>query len=141
MHTQLQNSDAWVMLSVLYEHGYTGEAVSLAQIIGACDFIEHAIITYDELTGALVRLTSQQYITEAGALRFLPTSSILNQFNNYRQTNKRFNVQRDLQFITHTIHAGKWHPGFDYKKMNAGFRYPGLSFKDYQCAYHSYVNK
>lgn len=75
MHTQLQNSDAWVMLSVLYEHGYTGEAISLAQIIGACDFIEHAIITYDELTGALVRLTSQQYITEAGALRFLPTSS------------------------------------------------------------------
>jgi hypothetical protein len=42
-------SDSWVLLAVAYAGGKRG--ADLASLIGVADYINHAVLTYDETTG------------------------------------------------------------------------------------------
>ncbi len=53
-------SDGWILLAVIYAGG--GEAASLEAVVAAADYINHAILTVEEMQGALARLTAKGYI-------------------------------------------------------------------------------
>ena len=54
-----QWSDAWLMLAV----GIVGEGPApLTQVLGAADGLQHAILTREELNGAIARLSRAGYL-------------------------------------------------------------------------------
>jgi hypothetical protein len=58
-------SDAWVLLVVVVGGGQAG--ADLRGIIAAADYINHAIPTYAELDGGLMRLKSIGFVEEHGS--------------------------------------------------------------------------
>ncbi len=61
--TQFLWSDAWLFQSIALA-SQSGPA-TLSQIIGAADAVNHALPTADELHGALARLTTGGFVSEA----------------------------------------------------------------------------
>ncbi len=51
----------------------------LPNIIGMADFINHAILTYNELNGALARLSAARYIYKRGN-NYHPSRKVLNAY-------------------------------------------------------------
>lgn len=60
-HPKMRWSDIWVLVSAYYASLSGGNSIS--KIIGAADAINHAIINYEELSSALVRLSDHGLIT------------------------------------------------------------------------------
>jgi hypothetical protein len=58
------SSDAWVLLSILYSENETESGASLSAIISTADYINHAILMYEELNGSLIRLRAAGHIEE-----------------------------------------------------------------------------
>lgn len=56
----LRWSDAWLLLSIYYAQSH--EHSCLSSIIAAADYINHAVMNYEELTSGLVRLESSGMI-------------------------------------------------------------------------------
>jgi len=54
-------SDAWILLAIIYTGKQGGD---LQTIIGAADYINHAIPNEEELKGAFARLTEGEMIKE-----------------------------------------------------------------------------
>lgn len=64
------SSDAWLLLAILYSEGAAENGASLSSIISTADYINHAILTYDELRDGLLRLQANACIAEqAGQYR------------------------------------------------------------------------
>lgn len=82
---QYLHSDAWVLLAIILSGRERG--ADIADIISTADYINHAILCYEELDGALMRLTLGDYIFEENA-RFYPSSKIMEQ---YEKSAKRGN--------------------------------------------------
>src|SRR5690348_3409317 len=55
-------SDAWLLQAIVLASG-AGPA-TLAQVIGAADAVNHALLTSDELHGGLLRLTTGGFVAE-----------------------------------------------------------------------------
>lgn len=73
-----QWSDAWFLLAVSYLSPQ-GEPVSLSAVIGAADYINHAILTIEEIKSATYKLTRDQWIQyEAG--EFSATETMIEKF-------------------------------------------------------------
>jgi len=73
-------SDAWLLLAIIYAAGNSG--ASLRYIVGAGDYINHAIFTLDELRGGLIRLITGGFIREQDG-NFAATEMTL---ESYRRT-------------------------------------------------------
>jgi hypothetical protein len=58
------SSDAWVVLSILYSENETKSGASLSAIISTADYINHAILLYEELNDSLARLQATGHIKE-----------------------------------------------------------------------------
>lgn len=64
-------SDAWLLHAVII--AAPGGTAELARVIGAADFLNHAILTFDELRGGVERLARGGWITlEDGRLGATP---------------------------------------------------------------------
>jgi len=61
--TALTSSDAWLLHAVLLAGG-SGE-VSLEDVVGVADMINHAILTFDEIDGGVARLSRSGLILVA----------------------------------------------------------------------------
>lgn len=57
---QYKSSDAWILLSVIYAG--IEQAASLSRVIATADFINHAIVTFEEMEEALARLAVGDFI-------------------------------------------------------------------------------
>lgn len=57
-------TDAWVLLSILYSEKETPTGASLSAIIATADYINHAILMYEELNEGLARLRAADHIEE-----------------------------------------------------------------------------
>lgn len=66
---QLLWSDVWVLYAMVLVAG-DGRA-ELSSVIAAADMINHAIVTWDELNGALVRLRQHRLVSDVDV--FVPT--------------------------------------------------------------------
>lgn len=71
---QYLHSDAWILLAIILSGGDRG--ADIADLISTADYINHAILCYEELDGALMRLILGNYIFEQNA-RFYPSVKIL----------------------------------------------------------------
>jgi DNA-binding MarR family transcriptional regulator len=49
-------SDTWVLAAVAYAGGKSG--ADLASIVATADYMNHAVLTYDEASGSLARLSA-----------------------------------------------------------------------------------
>jgi hypothetical protein len=66
----IMSADAWVLLSILYSENETESGASLTAIISTADYINHAILLYEELNESLARLRAAGHIEEhAGKYR------------------------------------------------------------------------
>ena len=89
--SQYQRSDAWLLLSIIYASPVNG--ASLRDIISAGDYINHAIFTFDELSGGLQRLIAGGLIREQNGA-FAATDIIIKAYR--RTTTPRRTALKEL---------------------------------------------
>lgn len=92
-------TDTWVMLSLLFTRGE--QDVTLRDLIATADYINHAILTYDELAGSLARLLQAGYVDQH-ADRFCATPVIRSHYTHTTQPRRALwkdwqDVERFLQ--------------------------------------------
>ena len=119
--------DASILLSILYNNDSKDGSADLANIIQTFDFIQHCGLTYLELTGALVRLTANNYITDNGNLTFNPSEFVISQYKKQKEGKKRIYVDMDLKFIEKLIGAKEWNKDYDIIKVNQNLIYGDLT--------------
>ena len=88
------STDTWVMLSLLFNQA-TGGA-TLRDLIATADYMNHAILTYDELAGSLVRLMQAGYVDKQAA-RFCATPVIRSYYA--KVTRPRRSINKDWQDV------------------------------------------
>ena len=77
--TDYQWSDAWFLLAVSYV-SRSGEPARMSAVIGAADYINHAILTVAEIKSATFKLTRDQWITfDAG--EYTATRKMIDRFS------------------------------------------------------------
>src|SRR6218665_1677625 len=137
----LENSDALVLLSIIYASELGSKNVGIQIIIGAFDYIEHSIIRYEELNGALCRLNENLYISEVGKLEFLPSKMILDAFIKSKLISKNCHFRKELEFIKELINAKEWEKDFNYIAVNEKYKFEGFSKEKHQLACKNYLGK
>ncbi len=93
------SSDTWVLLAILYGGGQEGKA--LREIIGAADYINHAIPGYEELEGGLARLAAAGLVARRGG-RYLAGAGVVARYNDLAARHRRLwpvweELERHLQ--------------------------------------------
>jgi hypothetical protein len=81
--------DSWVLLALLYNHRSEKVGSRLMDIVATADFIEHAIVSREELHGALNRLLAGGLI-ERKQDRFRVTERALSLFNKVEASSRKF---------------------------------------------------
>jgi hypothetical protein len=92
MKIKYVNSDAWLLLAIVYAHK-EGQA-NVESIIQNGDFINHAIFTEEELKGWFFRLTKGGYIKENKG-EYSPTNITTEAY--LKTTTPRRNVFKELE--------------------------------------------
>ncbi len=136
---QHENSDALVLLGIIYASDNEKNQASLTQIIRACDFIEHVIITYDELKGGLVRLVNSNNIVEMQKLLFTPSDFVSQKFYEYSKSRKRSNARDDLEFVKNLINAKEWEGNVNLIEINKNYNFSGLDYDIYDSSCKEYL--
>ena len=96
-------TDAWVLLALIYSS--QSRTADLTTVIASADFINHAILTYDELRNGLGRLEEAGLIREKSG-KYRATSIVLAAYA--KTTTPRRAVLKELQDI-HTFLATRVH--------------------------------
>jgi hypothetical protein len=123
--TNFYNSDAWVLLAIIYAHRW-GPA-TLDKIIAAGDAINVAIFLPNELEGGLARLTDGGYITEHERT-FAPTDKALAYSGSSRHRRAMLKELRDVQRMLTSRST----------EPPDGVKYPGFSEVGYDEAIEKY---
>ncbi|OGS22173.1 MAG: hypothetical protein A2252_04185 [Elusimicrobia bacterium RIFOXYA2_FULL_39_19] len=89
---QYSLSDAWLLLSIMLS--VKEETVSLKNVIAAGDFIQHAIITRDEINSGICKLQSDGFIGYKNKI-FVLTQKTKDAF----KLNKRSKILSDLEKV------------------------------------------
>ncbi len=130
------HSDSWVLLSIIYSGAQNG--AQLAEIIATGDFINHAILTFEELEGAFARLSKGKFIRKKGIF-FFPSDKTMRY---WRENQKARNyVHKDWERINQFIHIKPWDNQAIPQKANEGFSYKGITREQYQQAIDRYLVK
>lgn len=100
------SSDTWVLLAAVY--GGAEKGADLDAIISAGDYINHAILSYEELDGGLARLQAANLIEERNGLYFL-TPIVLSAYEGmakrHRSVSKRWDALE--QFLKEGEHQAQ----------------------------------
>ena len=136
MKPQYQWSDAWILLAIIYAG--KEEAATLSEVVGAADYIQHAIVTFQELEGALARLTKNQLIIDNDG-RYSPSGKII---TFYKSTTKpRRPVLKEQGDVQRFIGASSWSPTSSPQDANRGASYPPLTLALYEKAVQGYLSR
>ena len=92
------SSDAWLLLAIIY----AGGAATLEKIIGAGDYINHAVFNADELESGLARLTAGKFIREKNKT-FYVTLKVRRAYA--KTTSPRRSADKELEDIKQLIGA------------------------------------
>jgi hypothetical protein len=139
INIQHENSDSIVLLGIIYASDNGKKQANLTQIIRACDFIEHVIITYDELKGGLVRLVNSNNIVEMQKLLFIPSDAMSQKYFEYSKLRKRSNARDDLEFVKKSINAKEWEGNVNLIEINKNFNFSGLDNDIYDSSCKEYL--
>jgi hypothetical protein len=114
-------SDAWLLLAIALTDD--GNGASLRRIIGAGDYINHAVFSDMELKRGLVLLAKAGYIYEQGSLFFI-SGEAKEFWQGFWRTHK--SIHKLVEAFTGFL--GVAEPGNDILgDENAGWQFPGLS--------------
>ena len=114
-------SDAWLLQSIVLASG-DGPA-TLAQVIGAADAVNHALLTADELHGGLARLTTGGFVVETNG-RFAETALVPAVTATQIRTS---GLQRGRQIASKFLDAEEWTPERNVRDPRNQVVYEGLS--------------
>jgi hypothetical protein len=128
------HSDSWVLLAIIIAGMQKG--ASLKSIIAAGDFINHSIFCFEEIDGALARLSAGNYIVSRGKL-FFPSDKTIEYYKN--NSKPRSYIYKDWEGIKKFINASSWDHNIDPKKANEGYSFNGISPKSFDQAVASYL--
>jgi uncharacterized protein (UPF0264 family) len=129
-------SDAWVLLATIYAG--QGKPAPLPAVIAAADYIQHAVVEFEEMEGALARLT------DAGYLGFFdgcvePKEGVLAYYRSVTKPRRKvLDEQNDIAIF---IGAEPWKPGVIPKDASNGVAFPGLTREAFEKAVVSYVGR
>ena len=134
MNPKLLSSDAWVLLATIYAG--QGKPAPLAAVIGAADYIQHAVLVFEEMEGALARLTEARYVVfKNGTLT--PSKDV---FAHHQSITKpHSSVHTELAELERFLHAGPWNSGAEPQHANIGAAFPMLTREAFNQAVASYV--
>ena len=134
--TEYLHSDSWVLLAIIYSGAQKGAL--LEEVIAVGDYINHAIFCFEELEGALARLSTGKYIRRKGKF-FFPTEKTMNFWREVHK--KRSYVHKDWERIAQFIHAKPWEKGSTPQKVNEGYSYKWINRELFQQAVDKYLGK
>lgn len=136
---QFQASDAWLLLAIIIAAG--DEVATLDKIVGAGDFVNHAIFTNDEIESGLYRLTRAGYIQEVEG-NFRPTEIALRQYK--KTSEKKRAVFDQMESLREFLGAKPWVFGVPFPRSENPYKYPGLTTEKMAAAvaqYHKRAEK
>jgi hypothetical protein len=88
------STDAWIMFSLLFGSAENGS--TLRALIATADYINHAVPTYDELSGSLRHLVQAGYVIKR-ADRYCATPAIRSYYTQI--TRPRRSINKDWQAV------------------------------------------
>jgi hypothetical protein len=115
-------TDAWLLLAIIYESGE--KPVTLKDIVGAGDMINHAIFTDEEFESGLYRLTQGEWIAESPP-GFRATEKTNRAFRSIRA--KGLGAFDEKKEVEKVIGAKPWQPNEPIPHPENQFSYPGFS--------------
>ncbi len=136
INTQYLWSDAWFLLAVIYAG--KEQPAALSDIIAVADFINHAIITFEETEGALARLTAGGFIIDAGT-KISPTEKTMSFYKS--STKRRHPVLNELEDIGKLLQISDMSSSFKPQDANRGVSYPSLTHEQYNEAVRNYDSR
>lgn len=127
-------SDAWILLATLY--AAREQSAPVADVIGAADMIQHAIVTYEEMEGALNRLTAEGYLTYSDGM-LTPSQSTLDFYQTITKPRRpMLDEENDLEGF---IGASPWSAAAHPQMANAGVSFPELTRTEFDPAVDTYL--
>jgi hypothetical protein len=136
MKTEYQRSDAWILLAIVYAG--KDNAATLSGVIAAADYIQHAVVTFQELEGALARLTAGLYIIDRNG-NYAPSEKTLSFYRSVTKPRRPvLNEEDDMQNF---IGAPPWSPSCKPQDANRGVAYPALTSQLYETAVEEYLTR
>lgn len=133
---QLRWSDAWLLLAIYYTRDCQRNCLSA--LIAAADYIDHAIMNYEELVSGIVRLKSTELIAEMpDKSKFSCSEKAMNIIEPIvRRTKSAYEVRKEIE---HNINAVPWCPGEPIPHPENSLEYDGLTREIYQSAVDEYL--
>ena len=128
-------SDAWILLATLYVA--RKQPAAMDEVIGAADYIQHAIVTFEEMEGALHRLTASGYLRYADG-KLAPSTKTAEFYASITRPRRSANAeQKDLEKF---IGAQGWSAG-DPRSANQGAEFPELTRSVFDAAVATYLGR
>ena len=115
--TTFLDSDAWLLLAIIYAG--REEPSTLVDVIAAADYINHAVVVFEEKEDALARLSAGGYIAHT---EDKPQRAVLDEWEDMRQF----------------LGAAKWNPRQKPQLANVGVSYPLLTREAFDEAIDGY---
>jgi hypothetical protein len=96
----------------------------LTDVIAAADYINHAIVTFEEMEGALARLTAGGFIVDRG-IRLSPSWKTMTFYRSV--TTPRRSVLKEKEDLQKLLGTSDRNPSVLPKDANRGVSYPSLT--------------
>jgi hypothetical protein len=132
---QYQWSDAWILLATVYM-GRKRPAL-LSDVIAVADYINHDIVTFEEMEGALARLTAGGFLVDRGG-RLSPSRKTMAFYRSV--TTPRRPVLTEMGDLQKLLGASDWNPSVGPKDGNRGVSYPSLTRERFDQAVQDYLS-
>ena len=132
--TEFLASDSWILLSIILISGNNG--ARLKDLIPAADGINHAIPTFEEIEGALARLTTEGFISQEGDAIFVTEKTKLAFDDRSRES-----IRTKWKKMDRVLKAKPWDKGSSPRDANRGVSYDGINRAEYERAVSLYLKK
>ena len=128
-------SDAWILLATIYVA--REQPAALDEVIGAADYIQHAIVTFEEMEGALHRLTASGFLSYTDG-KLAPSEKAAEFYASITRPRRSAHAeQKDLEKF---IGAQGW-SGADPRRANQGAEFPELARSAFDAAVATYLGR
>ena len=128
------SADVWLLFAIIYAGNENNEA-TLAKIIAAGDWINHAVFNADEFESGLSRLTAGKYIKEKNG-NFSVTLRAERAFAKISQRGRT--VEKELESLREFIGAEL--PTIEQPQIN-NLKYEGFSDERFREAVDKYLSR
>ena len=132
---QMLWSDAWILLATIYVA--REQPAPMDEVIGAADYIQHAIVTFEEMEGALDRLTAGGFLSHTD-VKLAPSEKTAEFYASITRPRRSVHAeQKDLEKFIGV--QGGW--AADPRQANQGAEFPELTRSAFDAAVATYLGR